>query len=253
MVENIAGFKTVLDPYNGITIDYKDLPNSVNEFEKNLKKLIENTKNKRNLIWIYIDINKADFISIATTEGFFFHSCGEDYILVVKRLKDNAIVPTAANHTLGVGVVVIDDKNQLLVIKERISNIGYKIPGGHIDDSEMITNAACREVLEETGVKVQFQTIISLGHFYPHQFHKSNLYVLCLAKPLSHEINIKDTQEIEDAKWVDVDEYLNDEKVLGYSKAIVKAALLEKGFKRANHETLTHIKKDFELFFPSES
>lgn len=252
MVEDIAGFKTVLDPYNGITIDHKDLPDNFNLFDKNLDTLIEKTKDIRNLIWIYINIEKSDFISCTTKRGFFFHSCGEDYILVVKRLKKNAIIPTAANHTLGVGVVAINDKNEVLVIKERISRVGYKIPGGHIDDKEMITTAACREVFEETGIKVEFKSVISLGHFYPHQFHKSNLYVLCLAKPLTYEINIKDTQEIEDAKWVDVEEYLNDDNVLDYSKAIVKAALKEEGFIRANQETLTHIKRDFELFFPRD-
>ena len=167
-------------------------------------------------------------------------------------MKTDAIIPTAANHTLGVGVVVINENNELLVIKERISTIGYKMPGGHIDDKEMITKAATREVFEETGVKVEFDSIISLGHFYPHQFHKSNLYILCLAKPLSYEINIQDTNEIEDAKWVDVQEYLDDEDVIEYSKAIVKAALKQKGLIKANQETLTHIKRDFELFFPRD-
>lgn len=252
-VEKIGCFNTIIDPYNGITINSNDLPNSKEEFELNLDFLIEELKNQRFLIWIYIDIIKSDFISITTKKGFFFHSCGEKYILVVKRLKENAIVPTASNHTLGVGAVVINDKNELLVIKESISTAGYKIPGGHIDDTEMITAALQREVLEETGIIVEFESIISLGHFYPHQFHKSNLYILCTAIPKSYEINIKDTQEIVDAKWIDVNKYLNDEEVLDYSKAIVKAAIKSKGFFRTNQETLCHIKKDFELFFPIES
>ncbi|UTJ06107.1 NUDIX hydrolase [Arcobacter roscoffensis] len=251
-VEKIACFTTVLDPYNGITIDAKDLPNSKEEFELNLDFLIEETINKRNLIWIYIDIKRSDFIPITTKKGFFFHSCDEDYILVVKRLKENAIVPTSANHTLGVGAVVINDKKELLVIKEKISTIGFKLPGGHIDNCEMISTACVREVLEETGIHVEFESIISLGHFYPHQFHKSNLYVLCLAKPLSFEINIQDTEEIVDAKWVKIEEYLEDETVLAYSKAVVMASLEYQGFKLANHQTLCHIKRDFELFFPIE-
>lgn len=250
-VENIGCFKTILDPYNGITIEQKDLPKTKEEFELNLDFLINEVENKRLLIWIYIDIKKSDFISIATKRDFIFHSCGEDYILIVKRLKQDAIIPTAANHTLGVGVVVINEKNELLVIKEKISNVGYKLPGGHIDDAEMISDAAIREVFEETGIKVQFESVISLGHFYPHQFHKSNLYLLCFAKPLSYEINIQDKIEIQDAKWVDVYEYLLDEKVHDYSKVIVQTALKHNGFKRANQETLTHINKDFELFFPT--
>ena len=252
-VEKIGCFNTIVDPYNGLTIDSKYLPNTKDEFELNLDFLIEEVKYKRNLIWIYIDITKSDFIPIATKKGFFFHSCDEDYVLVVKRIKENAIIPTAANHTLGVGAVVINDKNEILVIKEKISNLGYKLPGGHIDNSEMISTALEREVFEETGVIVEFESIISLGHFYPHQFHKSNLYVLCIAKPKSLEINIQDTQEILDAKWIDVNRYLEDDEVLAYSKAVVFASLEYKGFIKANQEVLCHIKKDFELFFPMES
>jgi 8-oxo-dGTP diphosphatase len=252
-LEKVGCFNTILDPYNGITIESKDLPNNKEEFELNLDYLIKNVENRRFLIWIYIDINKSDYISITTKRGFVFHSCNEDYILVVKRLKENAIIPTASNHTLGVGAVVINDKNELLVIKERISTAGYKLPGGHIDDAELITTALEREVLEETGIIVEFESIISLGHFYPHQFHKSNLYILCTAIAKSSKINIQDSHEIIDAKWVNVDEYLNDEEVFDYSKAIVRAAIKSKGLKRANQETLCHIKKDFELFFLIES
>jgi 8-oxo-dGTP diphosphatase len=252
-VEKIGCFNTILDPYNGITIDSQFLPKTKGEFELNLDYLIEEVKNKRNLIWIYIDIKKSDFIPIATRKGFFFHSCEEDYILLVKRIKENAIIPTAANHTLGVGAVVINDKNEILVIKEKVSNLGYKLPGGHIDNGEMISTAVQREVLEETGIVVEFESIISLGHFYPHQFHKSNLYIICIATPKTSEINIQDTHEIIDAKWINVNRYLEDENVLAYSKAVVFASLEYKGFIKANQEVLCHIKKDFELFFPIES
>ncbi|WP_368029002.1 NUDIX domain-containing protein [Arcobacter sp. s6] len=252
-VEIIGCFNTILDPYNGITIDSQFLPKTKEEFELNLDFLIQTVIHKRNLIWIYIDIKKSDFIPIATKKGFFFHSCDEDYILLVKRVKENAIIPTAANHTLGVGAVVINDKNEILVIKEKVSNIGYKLPGGHIDNGEMISTALEREVLEETGVIVEFESIISLGHFYPHQFHKSNLYILCIANPKTSKINIQDTEEIIDAKWIDVNKYLEDDEVLAYSKAVVFASLEYKGFIKANQEVLCHIKKDFELFFPIES
>jgi len=249
-IEKIGYFNTVLDPFNGITIDQKDLPDTKEEFEVNLDYLIDETKDRRNLIWIYIDIKNSDFIPIATSKGFFFHSCDEDYILVVKRLIPNAIIPTAANHTLGVGAVVINENNEILVIKERVSTLGYKLPGGHIDNGEMISTALVREVKEETGIEVEFESILSLGHFFPHQFHKSNLYVVCLANAKTFEINIEDTHEIVDAKWMDVNEYINDDNVLPYSKAIVLTALEHRGFKLANHHTLNHIKKNFELFFP---
>jgi hypothetical protein len=60
-------------------------------------------------------------------------------------------------------------------------------------------------------------------------------------------------RQVGEKDWVDVNEYINDEEVLDYAKAIVIAAIKSKGFSRANQETLCHIKKDFELFFPIES
>ena len=77
----------------------KTCPKIFFDFEKNLIILVNELKNTRNLIWIYIDILKADFIPITTKHGFTFHSCNSDYILLVKVLKENAIVPTLANHT----------------------------------------------------------------------------------------------------------------------------------------------------------
>lgn len=135
------------------------------------------------------------------------------------------------------------------MIKERFSNWGYKLPGGYIDNAEMISKAVEREVLEETGVIVEFKSIISLGHFYPHQFYKSNLYILCKATPKTSTIKIQDTHEIIDAKWIDVDLYLQDEEASNYSKKIVLSALQNSGFEKIDKEVLKHIKKDFELFF----
>ena len=51
-LEKIGCFKTILDPYNGITIESKDLPKSKEEFEINLDLLIKNVKDRRYLIWI---------------------------------------------------------------------------------------------------------------------------------------------------------------------------------------------------------
>ena len=252
-IEYIANFKTTIDPYNGLTILSEDLPENILDFEKNLNNLIDETKSKRNLIWIYINIEKSDYIPIITKFGFTFHSCNSDYILLVKVLKENAIVPTLANHTLGVGAIVINNKNEILLIKEIIRNEYYKLPGGHIDDAEMISIALSREVFEETGIVVDFEKIISIGHFYPHQFGKSNLYVLCKAIPKSLKINIKDKQEISEAIWLDVDEMFRRSDIHDYTKTIVKSAISSGGLYKNEENILSHLKNQFELFFLKES
>lgn len=253
-IEEIGCFKCVLDPYNGITVEPQSLPLSKNDFELQLTHLIDVcTTNKRKLIWITIDISKSEFIPYAVSCGFEFHTCEKDYVFMVKRVEENAVIPTATNHTLGVGIVVINEKNELLVVLERVSRAGYKLPGGHIDNGELISNAVKRETLEETGIKVEFESILSLGHFYPHQFNQSNLYVLCLAKALSYEIEIQDKDEIQDAKWIDVYEYLADENVIEYNKIIVSTALNLKGFELHDIESFKNIPKSYELFFPAKT
>ncbi|WP_418186190.1 NUDIX domain-containing protein [Aliarcobacter vitoriensis] len=252
-IEYIANFKTSLDPYNGITIEKNDFPKDILEFEKSLDILIEEIKNKRNLIWIYVDIKDSDFIPILTKYGFTFHSCNSDYLLLLKVLKQGVIVPTLANHTLGVGAVVINKKNEILLIKEHLRNEYYKLPGGHIDDAEMITTALSREVFEETGVVVDFEKIVSLGHFYPHQFNKSNLYVLCKAVPKSLKIDIKDKQEISEAIWLNLDEMFIREDISKYTKTIVKSAISMSGLEKSETPILNHLKNEFELFFVKES
>jgi len=248
-IEFIETFKTSLDPYNGITIQSEDLPNSILEFETNLVKLIHKIKSLRNLIWIYIDIKKSDLIPSATKLGFTFHSCNMDYILLVKVLKDDAIVPTLANHTLGVGAIVINEKKEILLVKERVRNEHLKLPGGHIDDAEMISQAVSREVFEETGIVVEFSKIVSMGHFYPHQFHKSNLYILCLAEPKSLKIDIKDKEEISEAIWLNIDEFFIRADIHDYTKEIVKSALSGCGLGKSNTAVLSNLKNEFELFF----
>ena len=71
-IEYIANFKTSLDPYNGITILSEDLPKDILEFEQNLKDLIQNVKDNKNLIWIYIDIKKIRFYSNCYKVWFYF-------------------------------------------------------------------------------------------------------------------------------------------------------------------------------------
>jgi len=173
--------------------------------------------------------------------------------MMVKELKVNPIVPTSPTHTLGVGAIVINDKNEVLVIKERVSTHGFKLPGGHIDLAEKISDAVKREVLEETGVIVEFESIISLGHFHPHQFGKGNLYILCVCKALSSRINIQDTQEIQEAKWTDVDEFMNSDETLEINKEILKTALNFDGMKIKDLESFKKFPKKYELFFPEIS
>jgi len=76
------------------------------------------------------------------------------------------------------------------------------------------------------------------------------LYVVCRATALSKEINIIDDEEIMDAKWIDIQEYLSCEDVHSYNKAIVKNALETIGFKiDTRTDLITRENISYEIFF----
>ncbi len=243
---DFTSINLITDNYDGIIIDNTTIPNNVKEFEKEIINILENIQNKK-LLWIKVPIEKSNIIPLLTNNDFIFHHCNEKNITMLKRLIDHPIVPTAINHTLGVGAVVIKD-NKLLVIKDRIWK-KYKLPGGYIDNKENIAQALQREVFEETGIEIRLDSIVSLGHMYPSQFEQSNLYIVCSAKALSTEINIIDTSEIIEAKWMDLDEYFNCEDIHIYNKDIVKTAIKDKGLKLETHNYFTNVDNQHEYYF----
>lgn len=246
-INSLTSMNLAIDQYDGITIDSSTIPDDIELFEEELVYLINHLVDKK-LLWVKLSITQSNIIPILTKYDFVFHHCNERDITLVKKLIANPVVPTATNHTLGVGAVVIDD-DKLLVIKDRIWQ-KYKLPGGHIDDSENISDALKREVQEETGIDIEFESIVSLGHFSPAQFGESNLYVVCRATALSKEINIIDEEEIIEARWIGIEEYLACEDVHSYNKEIVRNALLSSGFKidtRTNLITKENV--SYEIFF----
>lgn len=220
--------KTVENRYDGITIDHTSLPITKDKFYNEITGLIESLKDKK-LLWVKIPIEKSDFIPILTNLDFKFHHCDEKSLMLVKKLVHDTIVPTAKNYTVGVGAIV-RDKDKLLVIKDRFSN-GYKLPGGHIDNNESIKDALKREVYEETGITIEFESIMNLGHFTKGQFDESILYVVCTAKALTKEITIYDLSEIVEAKWINIEVFLNSKETNNYNKNIVKASIENKDLK----------------------
>jgi 8-oxo-dGTP diphosphatase len=214
--------------YGGVIISSETIPQKVEEFKKEIIQLIENLKDKK-LIWIKIPMSKSSLIPILTNLNFKFHHCDDKGLILVKKVAVDAVIPTGKNYIVGVGALVFYE-NQLLVIKEKHSK-EYKLPGGHIDKGETIKEALKREVYEETGIHIEFESIMNIGHFIDGQFGESNLYIVCTAKAKSNNINIIDSEEICEAKWISQDDFINSDSVNNYNKSIVIAAINNKELK----------------------
>lgn len=213
------------DAYDGIIVDNSTLPIDIVEFENQINQLFVLYAHKK-LLWIQVPIEKSLYIPILTKNGFEFHNCDEKNLMLVKKIHENSFIPITKNYIVGVGAVVLNE-GKLLVIQDKFTK-GYKFPGGHIEKNESIKEAVAREVFEETGIRVEFESIINIGHFRNGQFGESNLYIVCTAKALSKEICVHDSLEIIEAKWILPQEFVDSEHVNQYNKSIINLIIQNK-------------------------
>lgn len=119
-------------------------------------------------------------------------------------------IPANASHRVGIGAFVMNEKNEVLVVQEksgRFRGTGiWKFPTGVVDEGEDISDAAVREVKEETGVNAKFVEILAVRQSHKSFFDKSDLFFMCMLQPLSFEIQLQET-EIEAAQWMPFQEY----------------------------------------------
>ncbi|XP_073497516.1 nucleoside diphosphate-linked moiety X motif 6 isoform X3 [Phyllobates terribilis] len=111
----------------------------------------------------------------------------------------------------------------------------WKFPGGLSDPGEDIGATAVREVLEETGIESQFQSLLSIRqqHKHPGAFGKSDMYIICRLKPVSYNINFC-PQECLRCEWMDLKELAYTRHTTPITSRIAKLLLF--GYKEGFHK-----------------
>ncbi|GAM25686.1 hypothetical protein SAMD00019534_088610, partial [Acytostelium subglobosum LB1] len=207
----LAGiFRGVPDIFEGITVeDTTQYPDDVATFEQQLKDTLKYwIENKRRGIWIKIPQSKSQFIPVLVAEQFSFHHCQEDYLMLTRWLPSDANrLPDYTSHFIGCGGLVINEKNEILLITEKQRPDRWKIPGGALDAGEDICKTPVREVFEETGVRTEFVSVLGFRQIHNYAFNRGDIYYVCALRALSTEINI-DPNEIAKCKWAPVSEFI---------------------------------------------
>ena len=207
------------------------------------------------VVWLEILISKAELVPVAVEAGFSFHHARETCVMLTRPLVEGAIIPPYASHYVGVGGVVLNDARELLVVSEkyRLRSRGpsYKLPGGILQPGEHLVEGVIREVMEETGIKTRFESLVCFRHLHGYRFGKSDIYFVCRLSPLSLDISMQ-AEEIEECLWMAVDEYLAAENVSSFNKHLVRAALESPGIVLTTIEGYGDAEK-YEIFLPQEA
>ncbi|XP_069600018.1 nucleoside diphosphate-linked moiety X motif 6 isoform X1 [Ranitomeya imitator] len=161
-------------------------------------------------VWMHVPITLSGLIAYAAAEGFTFHHAQNDTSTLTLWLRDGpSKLPEYATHQVGVAGAVLDEiSGKVLVVQDKNKTVNaWKFPGGLSDPGEDIGATAIREVLEETGVKAEFQSLLSIRqqHKHPGAFGKSDMYIICRLKPVSYNINFC-PQECLRCEWMDLKE-----------------------------------------------
>lgn len=100
----------------------------------------------------------------------------------------------AAEPRVSARAVVVDGEGRVLLIRHSDNGRAFHVlPGGRVEPGETAAEAACREVHEETGLRVDIGDLLWVREYLPerhpgHPYHRTRMQQLQLyfsAKPIS--------------------------------------------------------------------
>ncbi|KAK3262545.1 hypothetical protein CYMTET_28607 [Cymbomonas tetramitiformis] len=215
--------KVYTDRYGGVklSIDKSEEAMKGDEFSQKLAAMLDTwrAEGKRG-VWLKIPTDAAHLVPEAIKHDFVYHHASPAYLMLVKWMitDSKSSLPLYAHHQVGVGGLVLNEKNEVLVVQEKSGVTAgmqdfWKLPGGRVDPGEDLQEAAVREVLEETGVKTEFVSIATLRESHTGNFSTTDMYFICCLR-LSSEYNgstpdpVPQEQEIAACRWLPLDEFL---------------------------------------------
>lgn len=158
---------------------------------------------------------KAEILRLVQGDATRRKDC-EKLLAFMERVDNGFTRKNLSGHITASGWVVNDSFTKVLLVHHRILDTWIN-PGGHLEVRETPGEAAAREVFEETGVKEFHEGIPPLFDVGVYQIPENTIkqepehwhYVLSYLLIATNEELSMDPEEIEDAKWVDLDVIVN--------------------------------------------
>uniref|UniRef100_A0A8C3MBS7 Nucleoside diphosphate-linked moiety X motif 6 n=1 Tax=Geospiza parvula TaxID=87175 RepID=A0A8C3MBS7_GEOPR len=181
-------------------------------------------------VWLHVPILQSSLVAVAASQGFAFHHAEQGSSTLTLWLGEGpSRLPGFATHQLGVA-----GELQGWWHPEKTIN-AWKFPGGLSNPGEDIGDTAVREVFEETGIKSEFKSILSIRqqHKHPGAFGKSDMYIICRMEPSSFHISFCQHECLR-CEWMDLEELARTENATPITSNVAKLLLFgyREGFDR---------------------
>ena len=109
-------------------------------------------------------------------------------------------------HEKSCGVIVVNDNNQILLVKHNLGHYGF--PKGHMEKDESEIETAIREVKEETNIDVSIYEDKRYIINYDTNYNTNKDVIYFLGYP-KNQNTIPQEKEISEVLWIDIDEVSN--------------------------------------------
>lgn len=120
---------------------------------------------------------------------------------------------------------VVEKDNKILMVQEGLDFCygQWNFPAGHVNEFENVTDAAVREVKEETGLDVKLKGVLPICE--TELRNETHVIIRFVAEVIGGKIEF-DSNEIVDVKWIDIKdiEKMTEEQLRNYlvGKNIIK-------------------------------
>ncbi|KAL0974274.1 hypothetical protein UPYG_G00218080 [Umbra pygmaea] len=230
-----------VDRFGGVTVvlGESDITSEISDggFSKLLRdSLVQWRTEGRVAVWLHVPLSLSRFAAVASAHGFTYHHAHQDKATLALWLPAGpSRLPGFATHQIGVAGAVVDESNgKVLVVQDKNKTVNaWKFPGGLSEPGENIGTTAVREVFEETGVRSEFKSLLSIRqqHDHPGAFGLSDMYVVCRLSPLTYDINFC-TQECLRCEWLELAKLADTNATTPITSRLAKLLLhgLNRGF-----------------------
>ncbi|CAJ1059148.1 nucleoside diphosphate-linked moiety X motif 6 [Xyrichtys novacula] len=234
-----------VDRFGGVTVNLAEIGLPADISEKSFSTLLQDSllqwkADGKVAVWLRVPISLSRCAAAASTHGFTFHHAKHDHAVLALWLGEGeSRLPGFATHQIGVAGAVVDESNgKVLVVQDKNkTKNAWKFPGGLSDPGENIGATAVREVYEETGVRSEFRSLLSIRqqHNHPGAFGMSDMYIICRLSPVTYDINFC-TQECLRCEWLDLTELAKTNETTPITTRIARLLLhgLERGFQHVD-------------------
>ena len=185
-----AGCNFTKDRFGGVTLTFQGQAEQIN-WDDAFQAILSSWKQKQKYRGVWLHLNPTTnqgagaVMQAGINNGFHLHTVDKDCIVLKIWLADSEnVLPNAPHHQLGIAGMVVNGRNEVLVIQERRGPTAalkgfWKLPGGLVDPGEDMAVAVEREVMEETGVNVQFHSIATFRETHAGPFGSTDIYAVC--------------------------------------------------------------------------